>query len=193
MAASLMDMLKSEEKGKFKGIKFKMTTEAIKLFEELKCCFQMVPILIYFNLTRHFMLETNASGEVLGAIFSQLIKKTGQWHLVAFCSRKMGIHKKQYGVGEQKMPTIVEACKHWRHYVENVAHTIPVIIDHINLCTFFLGKILKPQEVRWWEQFSGLDLAIEHQKRKKTQQMVFSINSIIIRTKLMTPMKHTVF
>ena len=44
---------------------------------------------------------------------------------------------------------------------------IQVLTDHMNLCIFFLGKTLKPQEARWWEQFSGLDLAIEHQEGKK--------------------------
>ena len=59
-------------------MKFKMTPEAIKLFEELKHCFQTAPMLVYFDPTRRFMLESNASGEAPGAILLQLIKETGQ-------------------------------------------------------------------------------------------------------------------
>ena len=59
-------------------MKFKMTPEAIKSFEELKCCFQTAPMLVYFDPTRRFILETNTSDEALGAIFSQLIKETDQ-------------------------------------------------------------------------------------------------------------------
>ena len=39
-------------------------------------------------------------------------------------------------------------------------------MDYINLRTFFNDKILKPQEIRWWEKLSGLDLAIEYQEGK---------------------------
>ena len=67
---------------------------------------------------------------------------------MTFCSRKINIHKKKYHVGEQEILAIVEACKHWRHYVESTLYTICVLKDHMNLCTFFNGKILKPQETR---------------------------------------------
>ena len=70
-------MLKGGKKDKFKGIKFEMTPEAIKLFEELKHCFQTAPMLVNFDLMRHSMLETNASEKALGAILLQLIEKTG--------------------------------------------------------------------------------------------------------------------
>ena len=79
----------------------------------------------------------------------------------------MGIYEKHYSVDEQEMLAIVKACKHWRHYIEGAAHTIRVLTDYMNLCTFFFEKILKPQEARWWEQLSGLDLAIEYRERKK--------------------------
>ena len=55
-----------------------MTLEIIKLFKKLKYCFQTALVLVYFNLTKHSMFETNTSGKVLRAIFLQLIKKTGQ-------------------------------------------------------------------------------------------------------------------
>ena len=77
-------MLKGREKDKFKGIKFEMTPKAIQLFEKLKYCFQTAPMLVYFDPKKHLMLETNVSGEALGAIFSQLIKETSQGHLDAF-------------------------------------------------------------------------------------------------------------
>ena len=112
VAAGLTDMLKGGEKGKFKEMKFEMTPEAIKFFEELKNCFQTALMLVYFDPTRRFMLETNTSGKALGIIFSQLIEKTGQWHPVAFWSRKTGIHEKHYSIGEQKILAIVKACKH---------------------------------------------------------------------------------
>ena len=43
------DMLKNSDKSKFKGMVFKMTTEAILSFEKLKCCFSTAPMLVHFN------------------------------------------------------------------------------------------------------------------------------------------------
>ena len=77
VAAGLTNMLKGGEKSKFKEIKFEMTPKAIKLFEELKRCFQTALMLIYFDPTRRSMLETDASSEALEAILLQLIEETG--------------------------------------------------------------------------------------------------------------------
>ena len=65
-----------------------------------------------------------------------------------FLVKEIGIHKKHYGVGEQEMLAIVKACKHWRHYVKDAAHTIRVVTDHMNLHIFFFEKTLKLQEVK---------------------------------------------
>ena len=38
--------------------------------------------------------------------------------------------EKNYGIGEMELLAIVEACKHWRHYIEGAAHQVRVITDH---------------------------------------------------------------
>ena len=69
VAVSLIDILKDGKKSKFKKMKFEITSEAIQSFEELKRYFQTAPILIYFDLTKYSMLETNAFGKAPRAIF----------------------------------------------------------------------------------------------------------------------------
>ena len=95
IAIRLTNMLKSSDKDKFRSMVFKMTAKAILLFEKLKCYFSTAPMLVHFNPQRQLMLKTDSSGEALGGFLLQLIKKTGQWHLVAFWLRKMNIHKKK--------------------------------------------------------------------------------------------------
>lgn len=73
MIASLIDMLKGRKKSKFKKIKFKITSKAIKLFEKLKCYFQIALMLVYFDPTRHLILEIDALSKILRAIFLQFI------------------------------------------------------------------------------------------------------------------------
>ena len=112
IAMGLTDMLKGSNKGKFRSLIFKITAEAILLFEELKCHFSTTSMLVHFNPQQQLMLKTNSSGEALRGILLQLIEKTGQWHPVAVWSCKMNIYKKKYYVGEQEMLAIVKECKH---------------------------------------------------------------------------------
>ena len=72
------------------------------------------------------------------------------------------------------MLVIMKACKHWKYYIESASHMICVFTDHMNIHTFFNGKILKPQETRWWEKFSGLDLTIKYLKGKSYLTNTFS-------------------
>ena len=84
VAAGLSDMLKGGTKGKFRGMKFVFTGEALESFNELKHFFACAPMLVHYNLMRHIMLECDASGFAILVILSQLIEETGQWHPVAF-------------------------------------------------------------------------------------------------------------
>lgn len=58
-------------------------------FFRFKQTFIKTSILYHFNLKYYIQNETNASGYVIGYIFSQLIPKSGKWHLVAFFSKKI--------------------------------------------------------------------------------------------------------
>ena len=91
-------MLKRGAKGKFKGAKFVMTKEALESFNELKRLFAGALMPTHYDPSRRIMLECNASRFAIGAVLSQLVGKTGQWHPVAFWSRKMGPAKRNYGV-----------------------------------------------------------------------------------------------
>ena len=167
VAAALSATLKGGTNGKFKGVKFVWTKEALELFMELKRLFACAPMLIHYDPSRRIMLECDASGFAIGAILSQLVGETGQWHPVAFWSRKMAPAERNYGVGESEMLAIVEACKHWRHYLEGSTYSVKVVTDHLNLCKFLTTKTLSRREARWWERLSGLDLAIEYREGKK--------------------------
>ena len=78
IAIGLIDMLKSSNKGKFRGMVFKITAEAISLFEQLKHRFSTAPMLVHLNPQQQLMLETDLFGKALGGILSQLIEETGQ-------------------------------------------------------------------------------------------------------------------
>ncbi len=62
----------------------------------------------------------DASGYAIGRILSELTSDDlGQWHLVAFFSRKMIPIETWYETHDGKLLVIVEAFKTWRHYLKD--------------------------------------------------------------------------
>jgi hypothetical protein len=58
------------------------------------------------------------------------------------------------------------AFKQWQHYLEGAAHTITVITDHANLCSFMSTKELSRQQARWWELMSGYSFEVTYRGGK---------------------------
>ena len=73
-----------------------LTTEAKLAFLRLKHAFIEVPILHHFDPEQYIWIETDVSGYAIVGILSQLTAKIGQWHLVAFFSRKMILAETRY-------------------------------------------------------------------------------------------------
>ncbi len=67
-----------------------LTSEGRKAFTKLRQAFIEAPILNHFDPERHIQIETDVSGYAIGGILSQLtLDDLGQWHPIAFFSRKM--------------------------------------------------------------------------------------------------------
>ncbi len=64
------------------------------------------------------------------------------------------------------MPAIVEACRHWHHYLEGSKYPVRVLTSHHNSQGFMKNKLLRGRLGRWWETFSGYDLVIVHRTGK---------------------------
>ena len=143
-----------------------MIKKSLNSFKELKRLFACAPMLVYYKPSRQIIFEWDASRFAIKAILSQLVGLTDQWHPMAFWSSKMALAERNYGVEELEMLAIIEACKHWRHYLESAIYSVRVVTDHLNLRKFLTTKILSRREARWWECLSGLDLAIKYYKKK---------------------------
>ena len=127
-----------------------LTSGARKAFTELRQAFIKALILHHFDLERHIRVETDASGYAIGGVLSQLSSDNlGQWHPVAFFSRKMIPAETRYETHNGELLAIVEAFKTWRHYLEGSQHEVLVLTDHNNLCQFMETKSLSSRQVRW--------------------------------------------
>ena len=144
-----------------------LTIGARKAFTELRQAFIKAPILHHFNPERHIRIETDASGYAIGGVLSQLTSDdSGQWHPVAFFSRKMIPAETRYETHDGELLAIVEAFKTWRHYLEGSQHEVLVLTNYNNLRRFMDTKSLSSRQVRWAQELSRYHFRIDYRQGK---------------------------
>jgi hypothetical protein len=143
-----------------KNQRFEWSSQAQEAFEELKRRFTSAPILRHFDPDLPIRLHTDASSFAISGILSQLRPEDSQWHPVAFFSRKCIPAECNYGIPDLEMLAIVEAMRHWRHYLEGSHHPIQVLSDHKNLTTFMSTKVLNRRQARWAELLADYDFVL---------------------------------
>ena len=150
-----------------------LTLEARLAFTQLKQAFVKAPILHHFDLESYIQIETDISGYAIGGILSQLSSGTradgvvtkadlGQWHPVAFFSRKIIPVETQYKIHDGKLLAIVEAFKTWRHYLEGCKHKVLVLTDYNNLRRFIGTKSLSSRQVCWAQKLFCYHFCIDY-------------------------------
>jgi hypothetical protein len=165
MVSPMTDLLKGSVNGKKEG-PFEWSDSAEQAFRTLIDAFTKAPVLIHFDPVRRIRVETDASAFAAAAILSQLVEETGQWHPVAFWSRKFIPAERNYETHDQELLAIVAAFKHWRHYLEGSTQPIEVITDHHNLVGFTKIKQLNGRQARWAMTLSTYDFTITHRAGK---------------------------
>ena len=163
--AALNDLIRgpdAQRKGRNKKQEgFIFTKEAEQAFEDTKRCFAEAPVLAHFHPLRDSQVETDASGYAISGIYSQK-QDDGQWHPVAFYSRKLMDAETRYETHDGEMLAIVEAFKTWRHYLEGAQKPVIVWSDHANLRAFMSTKGLTKRQARWAERLAAFDFVILH-------------------------------
>ena len=85
IAKPLNDLL-SGVNSKLKGCFVRLPPAAVVAFQELKLKCMTVPVLAFTDFHKPFLLETDASGDSLGAVLSQK-QEDGRYHPFAYASR----------------------------------------------------------------------------------------------------------
>ena len=157
-----------------------LTPDAKKAFNHLRLAFIEAPILRHFDPESHIRIETDVSGYAIGGVLSQLNLDSdappndsnsnksdfGQWHPVAYFSRKMIPAETRYETHDAELLAIVEAFKTWRHYLEGCKHEVLVLTDHNNLRRFMDTKSLSSHQVRWAQELSRYYFRIDYRQGK---------------------------
>ena len=85
------------------------------------------PVLAQPDLKKVFILQTDASNEGLGAVFTQKDDQDAE-HPIAFANRKLSDLELKYTTTEKECLAIVLALEHFNTYCEG--HKYTILTDH---------------------------------------------------------------
>ncbi|GKB22615.1 putative reverse transcriptase domain-containing protein [Tanacetum coccineum] len=110
------------------------------------------PILALPKGSENFIVYCDASHKGLGAVLMQNEK------VIAYASRQLKIHEKNYITHDLELGAVVFALKMWRHYLYGTRCT--VFTDHKSLQHILDQKELNMRQRRWLEFLSDYDCDI---------------------------------
>ena len=131
-------------------------------FLTLKRLLSNPPILQYPDFDRAFILTTDASGEAIGSVLSQ--GKPGEDLPIAYASRMMNKHEKNYSVSEKELLAITWSVKHFRPYLFGKKFTI--YCDHKPLTYLMSVRDPSSRLLRFRLKLDEYDYEIIHKPGK---------------------------
>ncbi|GJZ97866.1 putative reverse transcriptase domain-containing protein, partial [Tanacetum coccineum] len=155
-----LKIAKSMTKLTQKGIKFdwgEKEEDAFRLIKQKLCS---APILALPEGSKDFVVYCDASHKGLGTVLMQREK------VIAYASRQLKIHEKNYTTHDLELGSVVFALKIWRHYLYGTKCT--VFTDHKSLQQILNQKELNMRQRHWLELLSDYDCDIRYHPGRQT-------------------------
>ncbi|GKA40675.1 putative reverse transcriptase domain-containing protein [Tanacetum coccineum] len=163
----------------------------VLLFKKKDRSFGSAPILALPEGSENFVVYCDASRKGLGAVLMQREK------VIAYGSRQLKIHKKNYTTHDLDLGAIVFALKMWRHYLYGTKCV--VFTDHKSLQHILDQKELNMRQRRWLELLSDYDCEIRYHMGKanvvadalsrKEQNKPLRVRALVLTTGLNLPVR----
>ncbi|KAK9163265.1 hypothetical protein Syun_004167 [Stephania yunnanensis] len=141
-----------------KDVKFQWSEECDASFAQLKNLWTIALMLILPEAGKGFMEYTNASRMGLGCVLMQ------EKSTVAYASRQLKTHEKNYSTHDLELATVVFALKIRRHYLYGEKFTL--YTDYNSLKYLFTERELNMRHHRWLEFFLKTDFSLEYHPGK---------------------------
>ncbi|GJX23814.1 putative reverse transcriptase domain-containing protein [Tanacetum coccineum] len=141
-----------------KKVAFEWGDKQEAAFQTLKHKLCSAPILALPQGAENFIVYCDASHKGLGAVLMQNEK------VIAYASRQLKIHEKNYTTHDLELGAVVFALKIWRHYLYGTKCT--VFTDHKSLQHILDQKELNMRQRRWLELLSDYDCEIRYHPGK---------------------------
>ncbi|KAL4351998.1 hypothetical protein GQ457_06G013400 [Hibiscus cannabinus] len=166
---------KKDERRLRKCVKYEWSDARQQAFEKLKEALTNAPVLIQPVSGKEFVVYSDASYVGLGGVLMQ------EGRVVAYASRQLKTHEKNYPTHDIELAAVVFALKIWRHYL--YGERCMVYTDHKSLKYLMTQKELNLRQRRWLELLKDYDLSIEYHPvdlRKAVARQYFNISCVSI-------------
>ena len=160
-------------------MKFEWGEECQRSFDKLKAFLTEAPVLTQPTCSKEYVIFSEASLNGLGCVLMQRGK------MVAYASRLLKPHEKNYPTHDLELAAIVFALKIWRHYL--YGEKCFIYTDHKSLKYLPSQRELNLRQRRWMELIKDYDYVIDYHPGKtnvvadalsrKTMQTLRNLNA----------------
>ena len=112
------------------------------------------PILRISDPNKDFVVCTDACNDGLGGVLTQ------EGHVIAYESRKLKIHKKNYATYDLELTAVIHALKMWHHHL--IRRKFILMTDNKGLKYLLDQPNLNARKARWLAFLSEYDFEIQH-------------------------------
>ncbi|GKA99560.1 putative reverse transcriptase domain-containing protein [Tanacetum coccineum] len=141
-----------------KNMKFEWSDKEEAAFQLLKQKLCSAPIVALPEGSENLVVYCDASRKGLGAVLMQRDK------FIAYASRQLKIHEKNYTTHDLELGAVVFALKMWRHYLYGTKCIM--FTDHKSLQHVQDQKELNMRQRRWLELLNDYDCEIRYHSGK---------------------------
>ncbi|MCO5551438.1 hypothetical protein L7F22_004941 [Adiantum nelumboides] len=130
-------------------------------FNELKNLLATSPVLKLPDFEKTFEVIVDACAKGVGGILRQ------EGHPIAYESRQLRIHERNYPTHDLELLAVVHALKKWRHYL--LSQIFELVTDHKSLKWIFTQPELNMRQRRWVEFLQEFNFEIKFRPGKENQ------------------------
>jgi hypothetical protein len=141
-----------------KKVEFMWTPACQESFETLKKKLTTTLVLILPDIHKLFSVYCDASYTGLGCVLMQ------EGRVVAYSSRQLKIHEKNYPTHDLELAAVVHALKTWRQYL--YGQKCDIYTNHKSLKYIFTQSELNMRQRRWLELIKDYELEIHYHPSK---------------------------
>ncbi|XP_017479034.1 PREDICTED: uncharacterized protein K02A2.6-like [Rhagoletis zephyria] len=151
-----------------KDSKWSWTKEQQRSFEKLKALINSDSLLVHYDVTKPLVLSCDASPYGLGAVLVH--RSEGIERPIAFASRTLGVHERNYAQIDREALAIIFGVKHFHQYI--AGREVIIVTDHKPLLGIFnrkkqIPQMLSPRMLRWCLLLAAYDYQLEYRPGQK--------------------------
>ncbi|GKA62925.1 putative reverse transcriptase domain-containing protein, partial [Tanacetum coccineum] len=167
---AILELLKKEELyAKFSKCEFWISKEAA--FQTLKNKLCRTPILALPQGAENFIVYCDASHKGLGVVLMQNEK------VIAYASRQLKIHEKNYTTHDLELGAVVFALKIWRHYLVKAEHQRPSSL------------LVQPEIPEWkWDNIT-MDFVTKFPKSSQGYDTIWVVVDRLTKSAIFVPIR----